>query len=275
MAHWPDVDFAVLGSPVVHSLSPRIHAQFAAASGIDLRYDAIELSPDALAPALVHWHRSGARGFNVTLPYKQSVLPLCSALSPRAERAQAVNTLIRTQHGWRGDNTDGVGFIRDLTLRHKIALDGARVLMLGAGGAARGVLAALLETPLSAVVLLNRSEARAQALVQAMADVRVQSLRADQVPPLPAFDLLINASAGARSDADFALPELPLSADAVLYDLSYGQAAKALLRRASDLECVGLDGLGMLIEQAAEAFFLWHGARVSSDAVWGVLRAEI
>ena len=137
--------YAVFGQPVAHSLSPRIHAAFAAQTGILLQYGAIESGAEQLPQRLARFVADGGRGANITLPLKEAVLPLCARLSARARLAGAVNTLIHTDDGWRGDNTDGIGLVRDLTQRHGIALEGRRALILGAGGAARGVLPALLD----------------------------------------------------------------------------------------------------------------------------------
>lgn len=270
------IDFAVLGMPIAHSLSPRIHQKFAQASGIKLHYQAILVAAADLAARLSNAHQQGTRGLNLTMPHKQAALALCSELTPHAAAAGAVNTLIRSNAGWRGDNTDGIGFVRDLTQRHHYQLKSARVLIIGAGGAASGVLPALLEAGVAEVHIANRSVDKASALATRWANNhKVTALSLGELGDFPAFDLVINASAAGHQDSEFCLPETLLSASGMAYDLSYGKAAMPFLRWACEIECTAADGLGMLIEQAAEAFFLWHGVRVDTAGIWGELRAEV
>jgi shikimate dehydrogenase len=269
-----NIDFAVLGLPIAHSLSPRIHAAFAADTGIALSYQAIAVAPSELPEFLCQAHQNKARGFNITLPHKQAVLPLCTELSPRAKAAGAVNTLIRAPLGWLGDNTDGAGFVRDITLRHHYALQDKRVLIVGAGGAASGVLPALLEAGAAHIHITNRNADKAHALAARWESTRkVLGIAFAELGQCSAFDLVINASAAGHSQSEFELPESLLSSAGFAYDLSYGNAAVAFLRWACEIECTAVDGLGMLIEQAAEAFYQWHGVRVDTTRIWGELRA--
>jgi len=270
------IEFAVLGMPIAHSLSPRIHAQFAEACSIALNYRALEITPADLAAFLSDSYQQGARGFNLTMPHKQAALALCSDLSVRAKAACAVNTLIRSDAGWRGDNTDGIGFVRDITQRHHFQLKAARVLMIGAGGAASGLVPALLDAEVAQLHIANRSAEKASALAarwSCTTPVVAHSL--SELADLPAFDLLINASGAGYHESEFSLPETLLSASGMAYDLSYGKAAIPFLRWACEIECTAVDGLGMLIEQAAEAFYLWHGVRVDTSGIWGELRAQV
>lgn len=268
------IDFAVIGMPIAHSLSPRIHAAFASDSGIALSYQAIAVAPRGLAEFLTLAHQNKARGFNVTLPHKQAALALCAELTPRAQAAGAANTLIRGPRGWLGDNTDGAGFVRDITLRHHYALQDKRVLIVGAGGAASGVLPALLEAGAARIHITNRNADKAHALAARWASThKVLAIGLAELAQCPAFDLVINASAAGHSQSEFELPETLLSSSGFAYDLSYGNAAIGFLRWACEIECTAVDGLGMLIEQAAEAFYQWHGVRVDTTRIWGELRA--
>ena len=270
------IDFAVLGMPVAHSLSPRIHQKFAQMCSVKLHYQAIPVAAADLAAFLNNAHQQGARGLNLTMPHKQAALVLCSELTQRAAAACAVNTLISSSVGWRGDNTDGIGFVRDITQRHHFQLKGACVLIIGAGGAASGLLPALIEAGVTEVHIANRSVEKAKALAARWIGThKVEALSVSDLAAFPAFDLVINASGAGNNEAEFSLPETLLSASGMAYDLSYGKAAIPFLRWACEIECTAVDGLGMLIEQAAEAFYLWHGVRVDTASVWGELRAHV
>jgi shikimate dehydrogenase len=270
---------AVFGSPIAHSLSPRIHAAFAAQCHIALDYQAILASKATFEDALAQFASAGGMGANVTLPLKTDSLALCATLDAHASRAGAVNTLIRLPDAagsarWHGANTDGIGLVRDLTERHQLALTGRRTLIIGAGGAARGVLGPLQDGGLGEVVIVNRSADKARALAELFG---AQHAELADLATLGAFDFIVHASSAGHLNAD-AQPQWPQSlvqAGTVLVDLSYGQAAKPALAWACEVEAMGLDGLGMLIEQAAEAFFLWHGQRPLTAPVWGMLRAEL
>lgn len=266
--------FAVFGSPISHSQSPRIHAAFAEQAGITLKYVAIEASHTDFADKLA---ASGVDGANVTLPLKEDAFALCQGnVSTRAARAGAVNTLIREESGWRGDNTDGLGLVRDLTERHGMDLRQRRVLLLGAGGAARGVAPALLDAGIREMVVVNRTAARADALMDAMGEPdRVHARDWDSLSTLGGFDLLINATSASRSGSLLTLPMALVAPRCDAVDLSYGEAAVAFLAWARAAGCQkAVDGLGMLVEQAAESFRLWHGVRPETDAVYAELAAQ-
>lgn len=264
---------AVFGQPIAHSLSPRIHPRFAEAAGIVIRYEAIEAAPEQFAAILARFHAEGGIGANVTLPLKEQALTLCQSLTPAAQRAGAVNTLIRTETGWQGDNTDGIGLRRDLLDNLGFALQGRRVLLLGAGGAARGVAPALLDARIASLMLCNRSLERAQALQAALdAAAQVSVCRFSELAAAGSFDLVLNATSASRGGQ---LPELPtqlLGPGALAYDLSYGQAAEPFLHWAGQAGARASDGLGMLVEQAAEAFQRWHAIRPDSAPVLAWLR---
>lgn len=262
--------FAVFGHPVVHSLSPRLHNAFGKQAGIALRYEAIDVEPVAFAEAVAQFAASGGRGANITLPHKQAALALCETLSERALRAGAVNTLIRTATGWKGDNTDGVGLVRDLTDRHSLDLRGRRTLLLGAGGAAHGVAPALLDAGIGDLFIVNRSPAKADALADKLGEPgRVHSRYWEDLATLGAFDFIINATSAGRETTSLALPVAIAAPRSLAVDLSYGEAAIAFLAWARSARCAqAIDGLGMLVEQAAESFLDWHGVRPETDAVY-------
>lgn len=265
--------YAVFGSPIAHSQSPRIHAAFAKQCGIAMDYVAIEAGPADFAAKIA---ASGVHGANITLPLKEDAFTLCRETSERARRAGAVNTLIREGDGWRGDNTDGRGLVRDLTERHGLDLRERRVLLLGAGGAARGVAPALLDAGVHALFVANRTAARAEALVDALGEpARVHARSLEDLDRLGEFDLLINATSATRSGA---LPPLPMALAGLrstAVDLSYGEAAVPFLAWARAAGCShAVDGLGMLVEQAAESFLLWHGVRPETGPVYAALSGQ-
>lgn len=266
--------YAVLGHPVAHSLSPRIHAAFGKQMAVALDYSAIDTAAEEFDLALGAFAASGGVGANVTSPHKQRAAAACDTLSERARRAGAANTLTRGATGWHGDNTDGTGLVRDLTGRHSLDLRERRTLLIGAGGAARGVAPALLDAGIGDLFIVNRTSERTDALADALGQPgRVHPRYLDDLPALGEFDLIVNATSAAR---DSALPKLPMSlagARTAAVDLSYGEAAIPFLAwaRAAGAHDA-LDGLGMLVEQAAESFALWHGARPDTDPIYAALR---
>ncbi|PPU78423.1 MULTISPECIES: shikimate dehydrogenase [Xanthomonas] len=270
--------YAVFGHPVAHSLSPAIHADFGKQTGIALDYTAIDALPEDFAAALQRFADEGGKGANVTLPLKEAAFALSSSLSARARLAGAVNTLVRNDGQWQGDNTDGAGLVRDLTERHGLDLRGRRVLLLGAGGAARGVAPALLEAGITDMVVVNRSPERADALCDALGEpARVMSRYIEDLRELGDFELIVNATAAGRDrDAGaFALPLSLVNSLTAAVDLNYGATAIAFLAWARAAQCrYAIDGLGMLVEQAAESFALWHGVRPETDPVYAALRAR-
>ena len=270
----PKAVFALIGQPVDHSLSPIIHKQFARQWAVDLDYRAIDLSPARLIAGLAEFASAGGRGLNVTSPHKHAVRDVCAALSSNAQRAQAVNTMTFVDGQWLGDNTDGVGLVNDLTQRHGIDLRGRRTLLLGAGGAAFGVAPALLDAGIGELVVSNRSPDKADALADSLEDPeRVHSRYWQDLDELGHFDLIINATSAGRSTMPLKLPFHLGARQTVAVDLSYGRAAIDFLAWAKAAECGhSLDGLGMLVEQAAESFYLWQGVRPETDEVYRQLR---
>jgi shikimate dehydrogenase len=288
-APWPDLErnvatdkpvrsFAVLGHPIAHSLSPRIHARFGASAGIALHYVAIDAPAAAFAAQLGAFAANGGRGVNVTLPLKQAALALCAQTSDFARRAGAVNTLSLLPDGrWRGDNTDGAGIVRDLTGRHALDLRGRRGLLLGAGGAARATAFALLDAGVAELTIVNRSPERADALVDSIGQpTRVHARYWSDLGNLGNFELIVNATSAGHGADKLALPFSLVARRALCYDLSYGAAAFAFLAWARAANAGrAIDGLGMLIEQAAESFAIWHGVRPETDTVYAELRSEL
>ena len=273
---YPGPRYAVFGQPVAHSLSPTIHAAFGRALSIPLRYEAIDAGPDDFADTLAAFAAAGGRGGNVTLPLKERAATLCASLGESARRAGAVNTLVRTPEGWHGENTDGRGLVRDLTDRAGLDLRARRTLLIGAGGAARGVAPALLDAGIGDLYIVNRTGSRADALADALGQPgRVHPRYLDDAGGLGEFDLVINATSAGRGSGLPVLPRSVLANRAVAVDLNYGEVAVPFLSwaRAAGAHDV-VDGLGMLVEQAAEGFALWHGVRPETDEVYRQLRSR-
>ena len=269
---------AVFGHPITHSRSPFIHAAFAQAEGIALQYRAIDADLEIFPPALQAFFADGGRAANVTLPLKEAAFALCASHGHAAQRAGAVNTLIWREQHWHGENTDGSGLVRDLTSRHGLDLRGCRVLLLGAGGAARGVAPALLDAGIDELVVANRTASRADALVDAMGEPgRVISAYWEALDEQGDFEIILNATSAAHGTTP--PPKLPSSlvnSRTSAVDLNYGAAAVPFLAWANAAGCrKQIDGLGMLVEQAAEAFHLWHGRHPDTDPVYAQLRAQL
>jgi len=273
------VRLAVIGHPVAHSRSPQIHARFAAACGHRIDYTRIEAPLDGFAATLRAFAASGARGCNVTVPFKHEAFDACARLTDRARRAGAVNTLVFDEAGWLGDNTDGAGLLRDLEVNAGAVVRGRRVLVLGAGGAAAGALDPLLLAGPAELVLANRTRDKAQALVARFA---ANAARAD-VPlsarpieaPGSGFDIVINATAASLQAAVPAVPPGTLRSGALALDMMYGPASLPFLQWARAHDAVARDGLGMLVEQAAEAYLAWFGVRPHTFDVLAELRREV
>ncbi len=268
--------YAVFGHPVAHSLSPRIHAAFGKQSGIAVDYIAIDAEPAGFEAALAAFAAAGGAGANVTAPLKEAAFALCSDTTERARRAGAVNTLIRNGDAWHGDNTDGAGLVRDLTTRHALDLRARRTLMLGAGGAARGVAPELLDAGIGDLFVVNRTPARTDALVDLLGQPgRVHSRYLDDLGALGEFDLIINATSAGRDGTVPRLPGSLVGRRTAAVDLSYGEAAIPFLAWARASGCHdAVDGLGMLVEQAAVSFARWHGSEPDTDPIYGELRAQ-
>ena len=260
--------YAVIGNPVAHSKSPWIHAEFARATGEDIDYGRIEAPLDGFAEALEHWRSEGGKGLNVTLPFKHEAFRLCKRVSERARRAQAVNTIVLDENF--GDNTDGIGLVRDLTDNLQMELKNRRILILGAGGAAQGVLGALLDAGVARLVIANRTVSKAKALAER--SVSVVGCGYDALGG-ESFEVVINATSAGLAGESPPLPKKLLGKGVLAYDMVYGRETPflAAARRAGARPC---DGLGMLVEQAAESFFIWRGVRPQTRPVLARLRGS-
>lgn len=265
--------YAVFGNPIAHSRSPWIHARFAAQTGEALSYEAILAPTDGFAAAIDAFRARGGRGANVTVPFKLDAFALADRRSERAEAAGAANTLIFSDEGTLADNTDGAGLVRDLVFLGR-PLEGRRVLLLGAGGAARGALLPLIAEKPSRLVVANRTASRAAALI-AGREAAVTELAACGFDELSGsvFDVVINATSSSLAGEAPPLPQGLYAPDSLAYDMMYGRDETAFLKAARGLGASALsDGLGMLVEQAAESFFLWRGKRPETGAVRRELR---
>ncbi|AMC99317.1 shikimate dehydrogenase [Halomonas chromatireducens] len=267
--------YCVFGNPISHSKSPVIHAAFAEQTGEAIDYSAIEAPLDDFAGA---WHRfmaEGGRGANVTVPFKEQAFALCDTLSDRALRAGAVNTLVvgADQDSTHGDTTDGVGLVRDL-FHHDVVLKGRRILVLGAGGAVRGVLEPLLAAGPASVLVVNRTAAKAAALAADFQDLgTIQGGGFEAATGQ--FDLVVNGTSASLAGELPPLPETLFAPGATAYDMMYGAEPTVFLRWASGLGAMPVDGLGMLVEQAAESFLLWRGKRPLTESVKYGLRLDL
>lgn len=260
--------YAVFGHPIAHSKSPQIHTAFARQTGQDMAYEAILAPLDGFAESVAAFIAAGGRGANVTVPFKEEAFKLANRLSPRAQRAGAVNTLSFDADGILGDNTDGAGLVADLTRNLNFALSGKRVLLLGAGGAARGVIEPLLDQQPAALVIANRTVSRAEELAELFGHgVRACGFDAADTP----FDLVINATAASLAGDLPPLSPRVFTADTLAYDMMYGRDTP-FLDFARTHGARTADGLGMLVEQAAEAFYMWRGVRPNTAPVIASLR---
>lgn len=262
--------YAVVGNPVAHSRSPAIHEAFARQTGEQLTYERLLAPLDDFVGTIEHFFDAGGRGLNVTLPFKEQAFAWVDERDEYAGAAGAVNTIVATGAMFRGCNTDGVGLVRDLEVNLGAKLAGRRVLVLGAGGAVRGVLGPLLGCAPAEIVVSNRTAARAVGLVERFEDPRLRA--ADWESPGANYDVVINGTSAGTLRADLALAPAAV-AGALVYDMAYGDGAAAFLDWAGAAGAAALsDGLGMLVEQAAEAFWLWRGVRPDSAAVLNALR---
>ncbi len=265
--------YCVFGNPVGHSRSPAIHAAFAAACHQDLVYEAILAPLEGFAACVRAFVATGGRGANVTVPFKQEACRLATRLTQRARLAGAVNTLSFDGADWLGDNTDGAGLLRDLTHNLGCPIAGRRVLLLGAGGAARGVLGPLLDAAPSRLLIANRRLATANELAGRMAGAGNVGACAYAQLAGECFDLVINATSASLAGDSLPLPDGLFAPGSLAYDMMYGQGQTPFLRLAGSRGATRLaDGLGMLVEQAAEAFHLWRGVRPETAPVLAMLR---
>ena len=259
--------FAVFGNPIDHSLSPVIHQYFAKQTNIHLIYEKIKVDEPYFEIQVADFFNKNGKGLNITLPFKQKAFAMAQQHTARCKLAGAANTLWMGQGQLFADNTDGVGLIRDVS-RYQTIQD-RRVLILGAGGAARGIIHPLLEHHPAELVVANRTVAKIEEFQQTFPQVKCIGLDAINGP----FDLLINATSASLAGELVALPPECFSQKTVCYDLSYKQhGTTAFVQYAKEQGCQAIDGLGMLVEQAAEAFFIWHGLMPKTDEILKLLR---
>ena len=271
--------YCVMGNPVEHSKSPWIHARFAQLTGQDLQYGKRLIPLDGFAQAVAQFRAEGGRGCNITVPFKFQAAPLATQTTPRAELAQACNVLRFDGDRVLADNTDGIGLANDIRYNAGVHLDGLDLLLVGAGGAAAGVLGPLIEARPHRIVVANRTLSRATALVDrhaALAGRHGVALEATGLAEVDgSYAVVINATASSLSGAEVPVPASVLKPGALAYDFMYGPAAQGFLQWARDHGAVARDGLGMLVEQAADAFVLWRGVRPPSAQVLAELQGEM
>jgi shikimate dehydrogenase len=270
--------YLVLGHPIAHSQSPKIHALFAQQTQQDMAYEALDVAPGTLPDVLERVIvQEGVVGMNVTVPYKTEAFKLCDMVSPRARRAGAVNTLLFHVDTLRGDNTDGVGLMRDLQ-NLDFDLEEKRILILGAGGAVRGILEPILRKTIDGLWIANRSVEKAEALVKEFVDLATTSVEAlsfEVLAEQQPFDAVINATSASLSGELPPLPEGLFAEGAWAYDLMYAAQPTPFMQWAAAHGARVADGLGMLVEQAAESFSIWRGVRPQTASVIEAIRAQL
>jgi shikimate dehydrogenase len=268
--------YAVIGNPVAHSKSPEIHAAFARQTGEDIVYERILGDLEHLDMDIDEFAAEGGVGLNVTVPFKERAFEMCDTLTPRARDAGAVNTLTLAPGDIAGDNTDGAGLVRDLARNQGFGFHGARILLLGAGGAARGVVRPLLAQSPGCVIVANRTAPRAHAIAAAVATAgNVRGCGLDELDG-ERFDLVINATAAGLKAQVPEIPDDCLADGGWVYDMLYADEPTRFMRWGREHGAGrALDGLGMLVEQAAESFFVWRGVRPDTGPVIAALRGAM
>ncbi|MFI4885002.1 MAG: shikimate dehydrogenase [Steroidobacterales bacterium] len=268
--------YGVVGHPVAHSLSPFIHAMFARQTGQSMSYRLFDLPPEGLQERIADFFAQGGRGLNITLPYKMAAVERAGELTSRAQHAGAVNTLaLRADGSIVGDNTDGVGLTQDLCVNRRVVLTRRRVLIIGAGGAVRGVLGPLLALAPEAIVIANRTADRAKALAAAFAPMgTVEGVGFRYIAGGP-YDVVINATSASLTGEIPDIPVAVIGPDTFCYDMAYGKADTPFVRWCTELGCrAAVSGWGMLVEQAAESFRLWRGIRPLTAPVLAALTSS-
>jgi shikimate dehydrogenase len=269
--------YAVIGNPIAHSRSPQIHARFASQTGETIEYGRLLAPVDGFAAAVLAFRDGGGKGLNVTLPFKLEAFALATERSTRAEAAGAANLLAFDGDRIVCDNTDGAGLVRDIEDRLALRLAGLAVLICGAGGAARGVVRPLLDAGVERVRVINRNPQRAFELAAMWNDPRVSGGGfGEAAADGEAFDLVVNATSTGLAGDRLPIDPRVLQAARLAYDMFYAAQPTAFLRQASDAGCPRVsDGLGMLIEQAAESFLVWRGVRPRTGEIYQAIRAEL
>ncbi len=261
--------YGVMGYPISHSRSPVIHRLFAMQTDQEMQYELLQVTPEKLETAVRQFQRTGGKGLNVTVPHKSEVAKLVDVISERASNAGAVNTLTFSDGKIYGENTDGIGLLRDLVVNHGMTLEGTNILILGAGGATRGIVGPLLEMQPASVRIANRTVGRAQALAEHFSESGpVSACPFNAVPVSSAYDLIINATSASLHGDTPPYPGAAISATSFCYDLSYGLKPTPFSAWAREQGAVkSVMGWGMLVEQAAESFHIWRGVRPDTAPV--------
>lgn len=269
--------YAVFGNPIAHSKSPQIHTAFAQQTEQDLSYEALLAPVDAFAESFNEFLQRQGKGANITVPFKQDAYERAESLTPRAQRAGAVNTLWQDEQGVvHGDTTDGVGLVRDLTQNQQLDLKGKRILILGAGGAVRGVIEPILAEQPAQLVIANRTMSKAEQLAELFADFGAISGCGFADLAGQQFDVVVNGTAASLAGDLPPLPDDLLAEGAACYDMMYSKEITVFNQWALDHGAVkAIDGLGMLVEQAAESFNIWRGVQPKTDQVMAQLREAL
>ncbi len=264
--------YAVMGNPIAHSLSPNIHTLFAKQTQQSLCYETILAPNDAFPEQVKQFFTAGGKGLNITIPFKQQAMQLADRLTERAKRAQAVNTLWQKDNLLWGDNTDGVGITRDIETNHGLKITQKSLLIIGAGGAVRGILESILSLGPAKLVIANRTHEKAQQLAEEFADIgNISACEFNQLPE-KTFDIVVNGTATGLSNEKLPLPEKILANNACCYDMVYGKPTPFLEWAKQQNAAYIFDGLGMLVEQAAEAFSIWRGVHPNTTSVINTIR---
>lgn len=262
------IRLALFGQPVKSSLSPAIHQMFARQFGLDIEYQLIEPGEQGFPQALEDFRASGGVGCNITLPFKRDAWQLANGSSPQASQAEAANTLVRQSNGWFAHTTDGAGLMSDLTENHGIEIKGKSVLILGAGGAAAGILGILLEQTPARVVLVNRNLERANSLLDRFQSDGIVSVTGwSDLPAEGQFDLVVNATSLGHQGLAPPLTASTFAADSLCYDMNYFKASLPLKQHCAELGQPYIDGMGMLVGQAAKSFQIWTGKQPNTRDV--------
>lgn len=268
--------YAVMGNPINHSKSPSIHAQFAEQAKQDLVYSAMLVPKEGFEPAVKDFFKGSGKGLNITVPFKEQAFQLATALTPRAQTAQAVNTLVLQEDGSiLGDNTDGAGLVRDLVMNQHVEITGKRILVIGAGGAVRGILQPFLEQDPEHIVIVNRTFEKAQLLADSFKDLgSIEAKAFDELTE--AFDVIINGTSASLAGELPPLPESVVATHTAVYDMMYAKELTPFLVWAQNLGANKIiDGLGMLVEQAAVSFEIWRGVKPDSVSVLSSMRKQL
>ena len=273
----PPDRYALVGHPVSHSWSPFIHGLFARATQQNMQYRLIDVPPERFRAEALQFFVDGGKGLNVTVPHKQAAAELVNELTPRANEAGSVNTIYQRANGELiGDNTDGIGLVTDLVMNLGLAIEGKRILILGAGGATRGVLGPLLARQPAVLAIANRTVARARDLARAFGQLgKLEASGFDGVEPA-SFDLVINATSASLEGSTPAVTPAAIGPDTVCYDMAYAKGETPFTRYAHERGAKAAHkGWGMLVEQAAESFLIWRGIRPQTRPVLELLTSSV